>query len=521
MSEKLEINRALFSVWNKDQIVEFAHGLSKLGVEVLSTGGTAKSLRQAEIPLQEVSDLTGFPEILDGRVKTLHPKVFGGLLAKRGKTQHVAEMAKHGISPIDLVVVNLYPFETICADPNLPEDELLEYIDIGGSALLRAAAKNFSHVTPVCDPEDYELILEELTQTKKLGKETRQRLAAKAFGHTAHYDAVIAAHFRQKSQMNDFPTEEAPALRKKSDLRYGENAHQRAALYQESGKRAWGVVGAKILQGKAISYNNYLDCDAAWRLVAGFNSPACAVIKHNNPCGVGEAETLVEAFRRAYAADTVSAFGGIVGLNRSVDGETASELSKLFLECVIAPGFHNDAREVLAKKANLRLLEQPNLLADPFERDYRRISGGFLVQEQDLPRPVESRVVTRRAPTPEEQLSLAFAWQVVKHVKSNAIVLVRGRQTWGVGAGQMSRIDSLKVAAMKMQQQQTLSLNPLPLVLASDGFFPFRDSVDEAAKMGVAAIIQPGGSVRDEETIKAANEHNIAMLFTSVRHFRH
>ena len=521
MTEQKEIHRALFSASDKSHVVELAYGLSQMGVEIYSTGGTAKSLRQAEVTVQEVSDLTGFPEILDGRVKTLHPKVFGGLLAKRGKTTRDQDLQKHGIPPIDLVVVNLYPFESVCADPSLPDDEMLEYIDIGGSALLRAASKNFSHVVPVCDPEDYPLILEELTErNNRLSKETRLRLAAKAFGHTAHYDAVIASFFRQKAGMKEFPAEAAPALRKKQDLRYGENPHQKAALYQESGTRAWGVVGAKVLQGKAISFNNYLDCDASWRLVSSFNNPACAIIKHNNPCGVGEAESLLEAFRRAYAADPVSAFGGIVGVNRSVDAETAAELSKLFLECVIAPGFHPEARELLGKKANLRLLEQPTLLADPFEWDFRRVSGGFLVQEQDLPRPVETKVVTRRAPTPEEQLSLAFAWQVVKHVKSNAIVLVRGRQTYGIGAGQMSRIDALKVAVMKLHSQK-LSLNPLPLVMASDGFFPFRDTLDEAAKIGISAVIQPGGSVRDEESITAANEHSMSMLMTSVRHFRH
>ncbi len=520
MNNAVEIKRALFSVSQKSQIVELAHGLSRLGVEILSTGGTAKALRQAEISVQEVSDLTGFPEILDGRVKTLHPKVFGGLLAKRGKTTHDQDMAKHGIAPIDMVVVNLYPFESVCGDSSLPEDEMLEFIDIGGSALLRAAAKNFTDVVPVCDPEDYALILEELNGTGRLGKETRLRLAAKAFGHTAHYDAVIAAVFRQKSQSRDFPVEMAPGLRKKQDLRYGENPHQRAALYQESGIRSWGVVGAKVLQGKAISFNNYLDCDASWRLVSGFSNPACVIIKHNNPCGVGEAENIGEAFRLAYTADSVSAFGGIVGFNRSVDADTARELAKLFLECVIAPGYHAEAREILAKKVNLRLLEQPTLLADPFELDFRRISGGFLVQDQDIPRPVDTKAVTRRSPTPDEQLSLAFAWQVAKHVKSNAIVLARGRQTWGIGAGQMSRIDAFKVAAMKMQSQ-SLALNPSPLVMASDGFFPFRDTLDEAAKIGVTAVIQPGGSVRDEESIAAANEHGMAMLFTSVRHFRH
>jgi phosphoribosylaminoimidazolecarboxamide formyltransferase/IMP cyclohydrolase len=522
MNESGEIKRALMSVASKAQLVELAHGLSARGVEILSTGGTAKTLRQAEITVQEVSDLTGFPEILEGRVKTLHPMVFGGLLAKRGKTAHEQDLAKHGIPGIDLVVVNLYPFESVCGDTTLSEDELLEYIDIGGAALLRAASKNFAHVAAVCDPEDYAPVLEELTQTGRLGRETRLRLAGKAFAHTAHYDAVIASVFRQRAGDRSFPAELTVGLRKKQDLRYGENPHQRAALYQESGTRDWGVVGAKVLQGKAISFNNYMDCDAAWRLVSGFTNPACAVIKHNNPCGVGEAETAVEAFRRAYAADTVSAFGGIVCFNRSVDGETARELSKLFLECVIAPGYHPEAREVLAKKVNLRLLEQPTLLADPFELDIRRISGGFLLQDQDLPRPVETKVVSRRQPTPEEQLSLGFAWQVAKHVKSNAIVLARGRQTAGIGAGQMSRIDALKVAVMKMNQAQTtLAPNPLPLVLASDGFFPFRDTVDEAAKIGVAAIIQPGGSMRDEESVTAANEHGIAMSFTSVRHFRH
>ncbi len=520
MTEQKEIRRALLSVSNKNQIVELGQGLSDLNVELLSTGGTARSLRQAEINVQEVSDITQFPEILDGRVKTLHPKVFGGLLAKRKKNDHSHDLIKHDITPIDLVVVNLYPFETVCSDTSLPEDEMLEYIDIGGSALLRAAAKNYYDVAPVCDPDDYSLVIEELKEREKLSMETRQRLAAKAFGHTAHYDAVIASVFRQKSKIYDFPSEIAAGWRKKNDLRYGENPHQKAAVYQESGMRAWGVVGANILQGKAVSFNNYMDCDAAWRLVSSFSNPACVIVKHNNPCGVSESETLVESFRLAYAADSISAFGGIVGFNRSVDAETANELSKLFLECVIAPQFQPEAREVLAKKANLRLLEQPTLLADPYERDIRRISGGFLIQDQDMPGPVETKVVSKRAPTPEEQLSAAFAWQVAKQVKSNAIVLVRGRQTCGIGAGQMSRIDALKVAKMKLEQE-SLSLKKMPLVLASDGFFPFRDTVDEAAKIGVTAVIQPGGSVRDEESITAANEHGMAMMLTSIRHFRH
>ena len=521
MTKTCEIRRVLISVSSKDRIVELAHGLSELGVEILSTGGTSKTLRQAELRVRDVSDLTGFPEILDGRVKTLHPKVFGGLLSLRGKDSHIKDMEKYEIPPIDMVIVNLYPFESICCDVSLPEEELMEYIDIGGSALLRAASKNFRGVAPLVDPEDYALVLEELKERGKLSIETRRRLAAKAFGHTAHYDAVIASVFRQKAQIKDFPAEIAPGLRKKADLRYGENPHQKAALYQESGTRAWGVVGAKVLQGKQVSYNNYMDCDAAWRLVSSFTTPAAVIIKHNNPCGVAESESLADAFRQAYAADSLSAFGGVVGFNRAVDGETAQEMSKLFLECVIAPGFHPDAREILGKKTNLRLLEQPTILADPYEWDIRRISGGFLVQEQDSPRPLEMKVVSRRSPSPEEQMSLAFAWQVAKHVKSNAIVLARGRVTAAVGAGQMSRIDSLKVAHMKLSIPAIGNKKIWPLVMASDGFFPFRDTVDEAAKMGVSAIIQPGGSVRDEESVTAANEHGLAMVVTSVRHFRH
>jgi phosphoribosylaminoimidazolecarboxamide formyltransferase/IMP cyclohydrolase len=521
MKKTCDIRRVLISVSNKEGIVELAHGLSELGVEILSTGGTSKTLRQVELRVKDVSDLTGFPEILDGRVKTLHPKVFGGLLSLRGKPSHTQDMEKYGIEPIDMVIVNLYPFESICGDTSLPEEELLEYIDIGGSALLRAASKNFRNVAPLVDPEDYAPVLEELKERGTLALTTRRRLAAKAFGHTAHYDAVIASVFRQKAQVKEFPEEIAPSLRKKTDLRYGENPHQKAALYQESGTRAWGVVGAKILQGKQVSFNNYMDCDAAWRLVSSFTNPTAVIIKHNNPCGVAESETLAEAFRQAYAADSLSAFGGVVGFNRAVDGDTAQEMSKLFLECVIAPGFHSDAREILGKKTNLRLLEQPTLLADPYEWDIRRISGGFLVQEQDAPRPLDMKVVSRRAPSPEEQMSLAFAWQVSKHVKSNAIVLARGRVTAGIGAGQMSRIDSLKVANMKLGIPTIGPKKIWPLVMASDGFFPFRDTVDEAAKMGVSAIIQPGGSVRDEESVTAANEHGLAMVITSVRHFRH
>ncbi len=522
MPESLPVKSALLSVSDKTGLVDFCHGLSELGVNFFSTGGTSKALRQAELKVTDVSDLTGFPEILDGRVKTLNPKVFGGLLGLRDKQEHVQQMEKHGIQPLDMVVVNLYPFEAMCNDNSLTELEWIEYVDIGGPSLLRAASKNFHQVVVLCHPADYQPVLEELKQNKgKLSYQTRRRLAAKAFEHTSHYDSVIAASFRQKMNVHDFPGELSIGLRKQQDLRYGENPHQKAAVYQESGMRPWGVVGAKILQGKAISFNNYLDCDAVWRLVSSFQNPACVIIKHNNPCGTAEAESLADAFKRAYAADSVSAFGGIVGFNRAVDAETAQELSKLFLECIMAPGYHDDAKAILAKKTNLRVLEQPTLLADPYEWDVRRISGGFLLQDQDSNPQTEMKVVSRRKPTPEEQMSLEFAWKVSKYVKSNAIVLVRGRQTLGVGAGQMSRVDSLKVAVMKMQQSQGLAVSAQPLVLASDGFFPFRDTLDEAAKIGVTAVIQPGGSVRDEESVQAANDHNMAMIVTGVRHFRH
>jgi phosphoribosylaminoimidazolecarboxamide formyltransferase/IMP cyclohydrolase len=515
-----KVSRVLISVWNKEGLVDFAQGLTRMGVEILSTGGTSKALREAGINVRDVSDLTGFPEILDGRVKTLHPKIFGGLLGLREKDTHVQQMQQHQIAPIDLVVVNLYPFETACANPNLPDDELIEFIDIGGSALLRAASKNIDHVSPLCDPSDYATVLKELQDNGGLSRETRWRLAAKSFSHTAHYDAVIAAVLRKKAGVTDFPVELAAGLRKQTDLRYGENPHQKAPVYAESGGKPSGVVGAKILQGKQVSFNNYMDCDSAWRLVTSFNDPACVVIKHNNPCGVAEDTSAVQAFRLAYGADSLSAFGGIVGFNRPVDAESAAELAKLFLECVIAPAYSPEAREILSKKTNLRLLEQPTLTTESGEWDIRRISGGYLVQDMDQVSIQEPKLVTRRAPSAEERASLLFAWKVAKQVKSNAIVLTRGRVTAGVGAGQMSRIDSLNVAHMKLQQQK-VGANPPPLVMASDGFFPFRDTVDAAAKMGVTAIIQPGGSMRDAESVTAADEHGIAMLVTGVRHFRH
>ncbi|MBI3291597.1 MAG: bifunctional phosphoribosylaminoimidazolecarboxamide formyltransferase/IMP cyclohydrolase [Elusimicrobia bacterium] len=522
------MKRALISVSDKTGIVEFAHALTGLQFELVSTDGTAKMLRQGEIPVQTVEELTGFPEILQGRVKTLHPKIFGALLARRGDPNHERELAQLGIEPFDLVVVNLYPFERIVTEHHLVEEELVEYIDIGGVALLRAAAKNFQHVTAVCDPNDYPKVLEALQEEGQDGNtslEFRRALAAKAFTHTARYDAVISAYFRERGKVRDpFPNELALGFKKAQDLRYGENPHQRAALYRETGARSleWGVATAKQLQGKELSFNNLGDMEAAWQLVNEFSQPAAVVIKHHNPCGVAVAETLVEALRRALASDPVSAFGGVIGFNKEVNQETAQETLKMFFECLIAPGFRPEALEAFRSKEKLRLLQHPSHLTAPHELDIKRISGGILLQERDYPTLAEMKTVTKRAPTPEELISLDFAWRVAKHVTSNAIVLARGSGTLGIGAGQMSRIDALRVAVMKMSQQQQLILTvQLPLVMASDAFFPFRDCVDEAAKAGISAIIQPGGSIRDDETIKAANEYGLAMVFTGIRHFRH
>src|SRR5258706_9777611 len=518
--------RVLISVTDKAGIVEFAHGLDKLGYEIISTGGTAKALKQGEIKVREVEDITGYPEILDGRVKTLHPKVFGALLAIRGNERHQKEMTAHDIEPIDLVVVNLYPFEEVVTKERLQEQELIEYIDIGGVSLLRAAGKNFHDVGIVCDPADYAPILEELKSLNQLSLDTKRRLAGKAFAHTARYDAVIASYFRERSKDKDiFPEEMTIGLKKVQALRYGENPHQKAALYQETGARSvdWGIVTAKQLQGKELSFNNYLDLESSWNLVSEFRQTAVVIVKHNTPCGVAVADRLLDAYNAALACDPVSAFGGIVALNKEVDGDTAAEMAKIFIECVIAPGYRPEAMEIFKKKENLRILHLPSFITTAAkEFDVKRVSGGLLVQEKDYAAPKELKVVTKRAPTPEEMASLEFAWPVAKHVKSNAIVLARGVQTVGLGAGQMSRIDSLKLAWMKLNQQQPLILgNQKPLVMASDAFFPFRDCVDEASKMGISAIIQPGGSVRDDDSVRAANEYGMAMVFTGVRHFRH
>jgi phosphoribosylaminoimidazolecarboxamide formyltransferase / IMP cyclohydrolase len=499
------IRRALASVTDKTGLAEFAQGLAAVGVTFVSTGGTARLLRESGLTPLDVSEVTGFPEMLDGRVKTLHPKIAGGLLAMRANPEHMRALAAHGIEPIDLVIVNLYPFGKIAANPDAPLAELIENIDIGGPSLIRAAAKNYQDVAVVTSPEDYAPLLEELRRNGgSLSPETHWRLAQKAFRATAAYDRAIAERLDPQPLLEI----RAPKL---MDLRYGENPHQTAALYGTPGS---GIAGAKQLQGKELSYNNLVDLDAAWQLVNEFAAPAVAIIKHTNPCGCAEAASLCDAYQRAFACDPVSAFGGVIGFNRTVDEATAREVAKTFIEAIAAPGYEAGAREILATKKNLRLLEAS---AAPDMTVIRSISGGFLAQSADTAGfdRATARAVSKRAPSDAEWADLEFAWKVAKHVKSNAIVYARGRQTVGVGAGQMSRVDSVKIGAAKAV---------LPLagsVVGSDAFFPFPDGVEEAVKHGATAFIQPGGSMRDEEAISAADRLGVAMVFTGVRHFRH
>ncbi|HEX5229912.1 MAG TPA: bifunctional phosphoribosylaminoimidazolecarboxamide formyltransferase/IMP cyclohydrolase [Bryobacteraceae bacterium] len=508
------IHRALISVTDKTGVVEFAQGLRDLGVEIISTGGTARALEAAGVPVREVSDLTGFPEMLDGRLKTIHPRVAGGVLAVRANAEHMQSLETHGIPLIDMVVVNLYQFEKVAAKQGVPLSELIANIDIGGPTLIRAAAKNYQDVAVVVSPDDYGAILEELHKDAGgLSEIALWRLAKKAFSLTAAYDRAISNRLARvgaedESGLPAFLDIRAPRA---LDLRYGENPHQKAALYSS---RLGGIAAAEQLQGKELSYNNLVDLDAAWQLIREFTQPAAAIIKHTNPCGCAEAGTLAEAYRKAFEADPVSAFGGVLAFNRAVDRETAEEIAKTFVEAIAAPGYDAAARELLSSKKNLRLLAVSRAPEEPVVKS---ISGGYLVQTPDthvLDR-AECTVKTDRAPSDEEWRALEFAWKVCKHVKSNAIVYARDGQTISVGAGQMSRVDSVKVGAMKAM---------LPLqgtVLASDAFFPFPDGVEEAAKHGITAVIQPGGSVGDDKVIAAANRLGLAMVFTGVRHFRH
>jgi phosphoribosylaminoimidazolecarboxamide formyltransferase/IMP cyclohydrolase len=491
-----------------------------LQVELLSTGGTAKLLREKGLKVRDVSDLTGFPEMLDGRVKTLHPKVHGGLLAIRSNPQHQAAVMEHGIEFIDMVIVNLYPFEKTAMKPGVTLEDLIENIDIGGPSMLRSAAKNFEDVTVLVDAADYPGVLEELEKNKgSISREARARLARKAFATTAAYDSAISTTL-QKMANGEFPDALHLNYRKVMDLRYGENPHQKAALYRNPTTAGRGLAAAPQLQGKELSYNNLVDLEAAWRLVQEFTQPSTVIIKHTNPCGAATAATLVESYLRALDVDPVSAFGSVIAFNRAVDGPTAEELAKLFVEAVVAPGFDASALQHLAGKKNLRLLDMSATLGDEFGIQLKAVGGGLLVQTSDsLPaQPDLWKCVTERRPSAEEMEALIFAWRIVKHVKSNAIVYVRAGVLVGVGAGQMSRVDSVKLGANKARDLKHALEGT---VLASDAFFPFADGVEEAARSGVTAIVQPGGSVRDNDVIAAANQHGIAMVLTGVRHFSH
>jgi phosphoribosylaminoimidazolecarboxamide formyltransferase / IMP cyclohydrolase len=516
-----KIQRAILSVTDKTGLVDFARKLAAMGVELISTGGTAKLLRDSGIRVKDISELTGFPEMLDGRVKTLHPKVHGGILHRRENASHRTAVAEHGIEPIDMVVVNLYAFEKTAAKPDVHFEELIENIDIGGPSMIRSAAKNFQDVAVVTSPTDYDAIAEELAKSGgELSSATKWRLAQKAFATTAAYDSAIASTLERVSANgrfefhaeSGFPNTLRLSFNKIADLRYGENPHQKAAMYSD-GSGA-GVANGRQLQGKELSYNNIVDLQAAWDLAQEFEEPVCAIIKHTNPSGTATAKTLVEAYKKALECDPVSAFGGVIGVNRTVDGEAAEEMAKLFLEVIAAPSFDEAAKAKFASKKNLRLVEINHA---PEKWMLKNVSGGILVQDADLKSLQEDdlKVVTKRPPTAGEKRALLFAWKVCKHVKSNAILYARDGQTVGVGAGQMSRVDSCRIGAMKAV---------LPLkgtVAASDAFFPFPDGVEEIAKVGATAIIQPGGSVRDKEVIEAADRLAMAMIFTGVRHFRH
>lgn len=519
------IRRALVSVSDKTGLGEFAKVLAGFGVELISTGGTRKALADAGLKVLDISDLTGFPEMLDGRVKTLHPRVHGGILYIRGNDEHETTIKEHKIAPIDLVICNLYPFEATLAK-QAAHEEIIENIDIGGPSMVRSASKNYRDVAIVTDPSQYDEIAQELKANQgALTLPTRERLAGAAFARTAAYDATIAGYFAGKLGDNTWPGRLTLTFQQKQKLRYGENPHQTAAFYVEPGVKHACVAAAEVLHGKELSYNNILDLDSALNLVREFADPAAVVIKHNNPCGAATSSTLVEAFAHAYEGDPVSAFGGILGFNREVDEATATQITEpnRFIECVIAPAYSAKAFEILTTrpkwKASVRLLAARGLAGSQPGRslDFRRVDGGLLVQSRDAEADdfAAAKVVSKRTPKDAELADLKFAWMVAKHVKSNAIVLVKNRMLVGVGAGQMSRIDSTHIAVRKANGREKGS------VLASDAFFPFRDNVDQAAAAGVTALVQPGGSVKDQESIDAANEHGLAMIFTGVRHFRH
>ncbi len=516
------IGRALISVSDKTGITEFAQALSERGVELLSTGGTCKLLREAGLTVVEVSDHTGFPEMMDGRVKTLHPKIHGGILGRRGTDDEV--MAKHEIPPIDLVVVNLYPFEATVARPDCSLEDAIENIDIGGPTMVRAAAKNHKDVTIVVSAADYPRLIEELDRHDgHTTLQTRFDLAIRAYEHTAAYDGMIANHFGCLTEggSESYPRTFNLQLHKVQEMRYGENPHQRAAFYREATQREVGISAAEQLQGKALSYNNVADTDAALECVKTFEDPACVIVKHANPCGVAVAEDLLTAYDLAFYTDTESAFGGIIAFNRELDGATAAAIvERQFVEVIIAPEVSQEAVAAVAAKENVRLLRTGQWGLPTTARDFKRVNGGLLIQDRDdgMVARDELTVVSERQPTEEEWGDLLFAWRVAKFVKSNAIVYAAKQRTIGVGAGQMSRVNSARIAAIKAEHA---GLEVRGAVMASDAFFPFRDGIDNAAERGIAAVIQPGGSMRDEEVVNAANEAGMAMVFTGMRHFRH
>ncbi len=516
------ITRALISVSDKAGILEFAQKLHARGVEILSTGGTAKILLDNAIPVTEVSDYTGFPEMMDGRVKTLHPKIHGGILARRGTDDAVME--EHDIPPIDLIVVNLYPFEATIAKDDCTLEEAIENIDIGGPTMVRASAKNHAHVAIVVDPSDYKIIESELDNNDgAISKKSRFKLATKAFEHTAKYDGLIANYLGkiiENDKPKGFATTFNMQFRKAQTMRYGENPHQAAAFYSAEDQTETCIATAKQLQGKELSYNNIGDTDAALECVKQFDDvPACVIVKHANPCGVATGGTILEAYDRAFSTDPESAFGGIIAFNQSLDAETAQKIvDRQFVEVIIAPSIAKDAIEVIKTKKNVRLLECGEFSAAQPRLDYKRVNGGLLVQEADLALYNELTVVTERAPSEEEMKDLLFAWKVSKFVKSNAIVYAKNNMTIGVGAGQMSRINSARIAGIKAEHAK---LQVEGSVMASDAFFPFKDGIEAAAEAGIVAVIQPGGSIRDEDVIEAANKAGMAMIFTKMRHFRH
>lgn len=518
----VRIKRALVSVSNKRGVIDFTKGLTKLKVEIISTGGTAKALQEAKIPVTEVAKVTGFPEMLDGRVKTLHPKVHGGILAIRGKKDHLEQLEKAGIEPIDMVVVNLYPFRETIAKPDVSFAEAIENIDIGGPTMIRSAAKNHVSVAVVVDPARYDEILAEMKKNKGcISEKTLFELARDAFEHTAEYDEAIYHYLAGLDGGEvEFPPLLNLAFEKIQDLRYGENPHQKAAYYREIGALPHSLVYAQQLHGKELSYNNILDMDGAWNAVSEFQIPACVIVKHTNPCGAAVAKDIASAYEKAYNCDPVSAFGGIIAVNRVVDEKLAKKIMPIFYEIIIAPAYLEEALEILMTKKDLRIMYMGEKRdSNGHFKDLRRVGGGLLVQDQDIVHEDRDtmKVVSKKHPTEAEWEDLLFGWKVAKNVKSNAIIFTKGLQTIGIGAGQMSRIDSVKIAISKAGGKDKCK----GACLASDAFFPFRDVVDEAAKVGIAAIIQPGGSIRDDEVIAGADEHKIALVFTGKRHFRH